>query len=123
APAPHVMYVDDDESIAFLVRRLLERDGYRVSTYASAQAALDALRMGPQDVALCLTDFNMPGMSGLKLARELRALYPQLPVAIASGYISEELRLQAPEAGVTEVIYKPDTVEELCRAIERLVER
>jgi two-component system cell cycle sensor histidine kinase/response regulator CckA len=122
AAAPHVIYVDDDEAIAFLVRRLLEREGYRVSAYTDAQTALDALRQGPLDVALCITDFNMPGMSGLRLAREIKALHPTLPVAIASGYISEELRLQAPEAGVDEVIYKPDTVEALCRAIERLLQ-
>jgi two-component system cell cycle sensor histidine kinase/response regulator CckA len=123
AAAPHVIYVDDDEAIAFLVRRLLEREGYRVSAYTDAQTALDALRQGPLDVALCITDFNMPGMSGLRLAREIKALHPTLPVAIASGYISEELRLQAPNAGVDEVIYKPDTVEALCAAIERLLQR
>ncbi|MBT9552174.1 MAG: response regulator [Hydrogenophaga sp.] len=121
APAPHVVYVDDDEAMAFLVQRLLERDGYRVSAYTDAQAALDALRQGPLDVALCITDYNMPGMSGLGLAREIKALHPQLPVAIASGYISEELRLGAPSAGVDEVIFKPDTVEAMCAAIQRLL--
>lgn len=121
AAAPHVLYVDDDEAITFLVRRLLERDGYRVSAYTDAHDALDALRHGPLDVALCITDFNMPRMSGLRLAREVKALHPNLPVAIASGYISEELRLQAPAAGVDEVIYKPDTVEALCDAIARLI--
>ena len=121
APAPHVLYVDDDEAITFLVRRLLERDGYRVSAYTDAHDALDALRQGPLDVALCITDFNMPRMSGLRLAHEVKALHPNLPVAIASGYISEELRLQAPAAGVDEVIYKPDTVEALCDAIARLI--
>lgn len=123
AAAPHVLYVDDDEAITFLVRRLLERDGYRVSAYTDAHDALDALRHGPLDVALCITDFNMPRMSGLRLAREVKALHPNLPVAIASGYISEELRLQAPAAGVDEVIYKPDTVEALCEAIARLIRR
>jgi len=123
AKAPHVLYVDDDEAIAFLVRRLLEREGYRVSAFTEAQAALTALREGPMDVSLCITDFNMPGMSGLRLAREIKAMHPNLPVAIASGYISEELRLQAPAAGVEEVIYKPDTVEALCSAIERLLKR
>ncbi|MGS5086507.1 hybrid sensor histidine kinase/response regulator [Hydrogenophaga sp. A37] len=120
-PAPHVVYVDDDEAMAFLVQRLLERDGYRVSAYTSAPAALDAFRQAPLDVALCITDYNMPGMSGLWLAREIKALHPQLPVAIASGYISEELRLGAPAAGVDEVIFKPDTVEALCAAIQRLL--
>lgn len=121
AAAPHVLYVDDDEAITFLVRRLLERDGYRVSAFTDPHDALDALRNGPPDVALCITDFNMPRMSGLRLAREVKALHPNLPVAIASGYISEELRLQAPAAGVDEVIYKPDTVEALCDAIARLI--
>lgn len=122
-PAPHVFYVDDDDAIAFLVRRLLEREGYRVSAFTSPQDALDALRKAPLDVVLCITDFNMPGMSGLRLAREMKALRPDLPVAIVSGYISEELRQQAPAAGVDELIYKPDTVEALCTAIERLLKR
>lgn len=122
-PAPHVVYVDDDEAIALLVRRLLERDGYRVSAFTDPQQALETLRQAPLDVALCITDFNMPGMSGLRLAREIKALHPSLPVAITSGYISEELRQQAPAAGVDEVIFKPDTVEALCAAIERLLKR
>jgi len=122
-PAPHVLYVDDDEAIAWLVRRLLERDGYRVSAFTDPQEALEALRHTLHDVALCITDFNMPGMSGLRLAREIKALHPTLPVAITSGYISEELRQQAPAAGVDEVIFKPDTVEALCAAIERLLKR
>jgi two-component system, cell cycle sensor histidine kinase and response regulator CckA len=42
-------------------------------------------------------------------------------VAIASGYISEELRREAPAAGVDEIIYKPDTVEALCQAIEKMM--
>jgi len=120
-PAPHVVYVDDDEAMALLVQRLLERDGYRVSAYTDVQEALDALRKGPLDVALCITDYNMPGMSGLRLTREIKALHPNLPVAITTGYISEELRQGAPAAGVDEVIFKPDTVEALCAAIERLL--
>lgn len=120
-PAPHVMYVDDENANTFLVKRLLERDGYRVSVYNDPQAALDSLKAGLQDIALCITDFNMPGMSGLRLAREIKALRPNLKVAIASGYINDELRLGAPGAGVDEVIFKPDTVEALCTAIERLL--
>ena len=45
---------------------------------------------------------------------------PDSPVAITSGYISEELRAQAPAAGVSELIYKPNTVEELFAAVDRL---
>jgi CheY-like chemotaxis protein len=67
---------------------------------------------------------KVPGAgTGLGLAREIKALHPNLPVAIASGYISEELRQQAPVAGVDEVIHEPDTVEALCGIIARLLKR
>lgn len=117
----HVLYVDDDESIALLVHRWLQRHGYRVSVFTSPQAALRALEDDALDVRLCISDFNMPGLSGLGFTRALKAIRPGLPVAIASGYISEELRREAPAAGVDELIYKPDTVEDLCLAIERLL--
>lgn len=109
--------------MGFLVRRLLERKGYRVTTCSSGEEALLQLEDSGSVFTLCITDYNMPGMSGLTLARKIKARWPQLPIAIASGYISEELRQQAPEAGVDELVYKPDTVEELCQTVERLLQR
>jgi len=119
----HVLYVDDDESIAMLVARWLHREGYQVRTFTDPQAALEAIEQNGLDVDLCVSDFNMPGLSGLGFARALKAIRPRLPVAITSGYISDELRRDAPAAGVDELIYKPDTVEALCQAIERLLSR
>lgn len=119
--APHILYVDDDESMAFLVCRWLERTGYRVTTSRSAVHALQLLDAHEQTFVMCISDYNMAGMSGLELAKEIKCRWPLLPVAIASGYISDELRQQAPEAGVEELIYKPDSVEELCLTIERLL--
>jgi PAS domain S-box-containing protein len=123
ATVPHILYVDDDESMAFLIHRWLERNGYRVTTCGSAEQALERLEASGSAFTLCITDYNMPGMSGLTLAREIKSRWSMLPIAIASGYISDELRQQAPEAGVDELVYKPDTVEELCRTIERLLKR
>ncbi len=123
AVASRILYVDDDEAMAFLVQRFLDRNGYRVTTCFSPDEALRVLRSDDSVFTLCITDYNMPGMSGLTLAREIKSLRPALSVAIASGYISDELRELAPQAGVSELIYKPNTVEELCRSIERLVER
>jgi CheY-like chemotaxis protein len=117
----HVLYVDDDESVVFLMTRLLERRGYRVSGYTDAQAALAAARADPDQFDLAVTDYNMPGISGLEVARELKRIRPDLPIALASGYITDELRQTAPAVGVSELIYKPNTAEELCEAVARLV--
>jgi PAS domain S-box-containing protein len=117
----HVLYVDDDEALVFLVQRLLERRGFRVSSYIDQRAALTALRAAPASFDLVVTDYNMPGMSGLDVAREVRAIRADLPLAVVSGFIDEELHQQSAMAGVREVIFKADLVEDLCESIARLV--
>jgi signal transduction histidine kinase/PAS domain-containing protein len=120
-PAPHILYLDDDETLVFLVSRLLERRGYRVAAFVLQDQALAAVRDNPQAYSLLLTDFNMPGMSGLDVAREALAISPQLNVAVASGYITEELQAEAQAIGVREVIFKTDAVEDFCDVVGRLI--
>jgi PAS domain S-box-containing protein len=115
----HILYVDDEEAIIFLMRRLLERQGFRVSGYTDPREAVAAVRDKPDEFDLAVTDYNMPGMSGLEVASALRSIRADLPVVLASGYITEELRQKAPAAGVRELIYKPNTVDDLCEAVAR----
>ena len=116
----HILYVDDDESLLFLVRRLMERRGMRISTFSDQNAALDALRADPAAFDLVVTDYNMPGMSGLDVARQVRTIRADLPVVVASGFIDETLRSQSEEAGVRELVMKASVVENLCDAFVRL---
>jgi signal transduction histidine kinase/ActR/RegA family two-component response regulator len=120
-PVAHILYLDDDDTLVFLVRRLLERRGYRVTALADQQAAIDAVRDQPQAYQLLLTDYNMPGMSGLEVAKAVLAINPALPVAVASGYITDELQAEAMAAGVREVVFKTDAVEDFCAVVARLV--
>ncbi len=86
----------------------------------SRKLVLAGARADPGQFDLAVTDYNMPGMSGLDVACALREIRADLPVAMASGYITEELRAQAPAAGVIELLYKPNTVDELCALVARL---
>jgi len=117
----HILYLDDDDTLVFLVRRLLERRGYRVTALTDQQTAIDAVRAQPEDFHLLMTDYNMPGMSGIDVAREVLLINPRLPVAVASGYISDELQAEAQAAGVAEVVFKTDAVEAFCEVVARLV--
>lgn len=117
----HILYLDDDEAQVFLVKRMMERWGYRVSAYLEQREALDALVAGKLRFDLVVTDFNMPGMSGLTVARAIRDAQPELPVIVVSGYITDALRAQAAEAGVRELISKPHDIEELRDAVQRLI--
>ncbi len=121
ATPQHILYLDDDDTLVFLVQRLLERRGYLVSAFSTQEDAIDAVRQSPAKFALLLTDYNMPGMSGIEVAKQVRALNPDLPVAVASGYITDELKSEAAAAGVCEVVFKTDAVEEFCDVVARLI--
>ena len=123
ADGTRILYVDDDELIARMVGRMLDRDGLVAHIYSSPQVALDAVQRGAVSYDLAVLDFAMPGMNGLELARALRRLHPDRPVAITSGFITTELSQKGPEAGVAELIPKPNTGTELIKAIRRLAGR
>jgi two-component system, cell cycle sensor histidine kinase and response regulator CckA len=105
----------------YMVNRLLQKLGYRVSAYERADEALNALRSDPLSFDLVVTDYNMPGPSGLDVAREVAQLRSDLPVVITSGYITDTLRDGARLLGVRHLIYKPNTVDELCTIIQRIL--
>jgi two-component system cell cycle sensor histidine kinase/response regulator CckA len=121
AEKPHIVYVDDDEALVFLVKRLLERRGYRVSAHHNQRSALNAIAADPAGVDLFLTDYNMPGMSGLELAAHVKQIRADLPIGIASGFIDETLSSQAAKAGIQGLLLKATAVDEFCRAIEALL--
>jgi CheY-like chemotaxis protein/anti-sigma regulatory factor (Ser/Thr protein kinase) len=121
-PAKHVICVDDNEPMLRMVERWLTRRGYRVSAYADPQVALAAVRAAPLGVDVVVSDFHMPGMSGLALAEALAALRPDLPIVLSSGYVSDELLRNARRCGVREVIYKEDTIDKLGAVLQYLLD-
>jgi PAS domain S-box-containing protein len=124
ASGKHVVYIDDYEALVFLVGRLLRKQGYRASTFESGEAALDWLRAHPTEaVDLVVSDQNMPGMSGVDVAREVRQLRPGLRVAIVSGHVNDKLLAEAADAGVCDVMGKQDSMDALGEAIRELLER
>jgi len=116
-----VLYIDDEASLVVLAKRLLEPHGYLVTGYTDPVEALAVLRADPQAFDVVITDYNMPNMSGLDVAREVREIQSNLPVAIASGFADETLQLQYTEAGVQEIVSKLGAMEGLRAVIERAV--
>jgi PAS domain S-box-containing protein len=117
----HIMYVDDDQALLYLIERLLKRRGYRVSAFANPAEAIEAARKDPHRFDLVITDFNMPGSSGIDVAHEMRRIMPAVPIAVASGYITEELRNEAAAVGVSDLIFKPNAAGEFCDVVQRLL--
>ena len=125
APAPghgeQVLYVDDDPVLAITVESLLQRAGWRVHTCAGGAEALALLQADPAAFDLVVTDYNMPGMSGLDLAAALLELRADLPVVVTSGHVSEELLARADALQVRHVMLKEYTLERLVPLLQGLL--
>ncbi len=117
----HIVYLDDDETVSLVVVGLLERAGYRCSSFLDSAAAVAAIAAAPEDVDLLVTDYNMPGRTGLDVAREVARIRPSLPIVISSGLITDELRESAEQAGVCAVLEKEDTFLKLPQLVRRVL--
>ena len=117
----HVMYVDDDQALVYLIARVLKRKGFAVTTFTDPHEAQAALQASPAAFDLLVTDYNMPGYSGIDLLRQVKLIRPDLPVALASGYVTPDLEESAMREGASALIYKPDDVSEFCETVQRLI--
>lgn len=116
-----VLVVDDATDTLELMRRLLTRAGYQVSTASSASAALAAARESPPDAVI--SDIGMPDCDGFELLRQLRAeLAPQKIAALAvSGFTGEKERTLAEQCGFEGYFTKPIDVKRLVQTLDALL--
>ena len=118
---PHVLFVEDETTLADMQRRQLEHFGYSVTVHTSSVQALADFRRRPDAFAVVVTDDTMPQMRGMALAREIHAARPALPILMVSG--GDNLQPQDLEAaGVRRVLKKPHTASELDQAIREVLQ-
>ena len=116
----HLVVIDDEAGVRDVAARALRRQGYTVSTFGDPKAALRFLRSEPE-VALVLSDLNMPGMNGLEVAARVGEGSSPVPVILMSGLVDEELQSRAAECGVHAVVSKPFRLDDLAHSIESAI--
>jgi CheY-like chemotaxis protein len=116
-----VLYLDDEEPLVFIIRRMLERLGHKVSGFTKAQDALAAFTTEPEAFDLVISDMSMPGMNGIDFAIAILAVRPEAFVVIASGYMDPKEAERALAAGVRRVIRKPNTIDEMRNMVTELL--
>ena len=117
----NILVVDDDAIVLISCRRILELDGYEVTTASGAEEALELL--GKQPFDLLLIDVKMPKHDGLFLLREVRKGYSNLPVVVMSGYPTPETIADAYKLGASQFIPKPFRPDELMNLICRVQQK
>ena len=119
--APTLFLIDDQQAVREALGEMLRVLGYRVETYESADAFLEAFS-GPR-AGCIVADVRMPGMDGIELVRELSRRGIALPVVLISGHGDVPMAVAAIKAGAENFIEKPVDDAHLLAAINRCLAR
>ena len=120
-----LLIVDDSSTMRKIIMRVLRQAEVQVETILEASngvEALDQLASNP-DVALILSDVNMPEMNGIDLVRKVRESKPadQLPIIMVTTEGGDSMREQAIQGGANGYVCKPFTPETFSEALKPYV--
>lgn len=116
-----IILVDDDVNILNIMARIVMfvASDYTVLPLTNAAEALEAFAL--HNVPLLITDYNMPGMNGLELLREIKARSPKTAVALVTAFFSPELYRQASELGAEYMLPKPMTIDQIEQVVQEVL--
>ena len=118
-----VLVVDDEVPIAEVVKKRLDRLGYRVTIRTSSVEALELFHLNPDAFDLVVTDMTMPNMTGDKLAIELMKIRPDIPVVLCTGYSKKISDETVSDIGIKALIIKPIVSADLAETVREVLDR
>jgi PAS domain S-box-containing protein len=118
----HILVVDDEEPIGQLIRQMLERLGYRVTLRFSSVKALQVFKENPDAFDMVFTDMHMPKITGERLAAEVIAVKPNIPIIICTGFSNQISEEKAEALGINGFLMKPVVKSELARMVRRVLD-
>lgn len=117
----HILIVDDDKNIRFVLKELLDSNGYVTFEAKDADAALDIL--GREHIDLAIIDIMMPGTDGYELTREIRDFNQDFPILMVSAKQLPNDRKKGFVAGIDDFMSKPIDTDEFLLHIKALLRR
>ncbi|MEJ5252111.1 MAG: PAS domain S-box protein [Chthonomonadetes bacterium] len=123
ASSRRILFVDDEQNIRETVAQMLRLQGYEVDVAANGEEALQILRERREHYHLLITDLTMPEMDGIRLAQQVHALNPDLPVVLCSGYGAEVIEQASGLPNLAGHVQKPYRRQQLFAVIEQALNR
>ncbi|MCJ7769757.1 MAG: response regulator [Dehalococcoidales bacterium] len=117
----NILIVDDEQAIRQLLQRKLTALDYRCEAAATADEALS--QMNDEPAALVILDINMPGMSGVELLAEIKAIHPDTAVIMATAVTKIDTAIHCMKQGAYDYISKPFNLDQVVLSIERAFEK
>ena len=114
--APRILVVDDERNTCRYLASILGTDGFEVDTATDGTAALDLVR--DNEYQLAVLDYQMPGMNGVELFKEIQQVQPQMIGIFLTAYPTIDTVFPAIESGIRRVLAKPVDPVNLARVIQ-----
>ena len=117
-----ILFVDDEKAMVDTIQPMIERLGYKVTARTSSIEALEAFRANPDRFDLVITDFTMPNMTGLELAKELLKLRSDILIILCTGYSEHINEEKAKGNGIRAFVMKPVVLNEISNTIRKVLD-
>ena len=118
-----VLLVDDEVAVLRVAEQMLHGLGYRVTACHEPEAALEIFRASAGSFEAVVTDLNMPKMTGLDFAIELRRIRPAQPIVLITGCLGDgDTEEKAARLGIGQIVMKPFTRAALSAAVRRVLD-
>ena len=117
-----ILFVDDEKAMLNAIQPMIERLGYKVIARTSSIEALEAFRVNPDRFDLVITDFTMPNMTGIELAKEILKLRSDIPIILCTGYSEHINEDKSKASGVRAFLAKPVVLSEIANTIRKVLD-
>lgn len=118
-----ILLVDDERSIAQMGKAVLQKHGYRVTTFTSSIEALNAFKKAPESFDLLLTDMTMPNMTGDKLIEQIKRIKNNIPAIICTGFSETISNGNYADSGADGFLMKPVATQKLIGEIRKQLDK
>ena len=118
-----VLLVEDEYQILLIAKIMLTKLGFTVIEAANGKEALEQYQKNAADITLVVTDMGMPVMDGYQLFSELKALRPELPIIISSGFGETVVTSKITRKDIAGFISKPYDLDKLREVLKKVMER
>lgn len=119
--SPRILLVEDDESLGFLLKGILDAQGLNVQLYPNGEKGLTAFHSHTFD--LCILDIMLPHRDGFDLAQEIRKYNQQVPIVFLTARSQTEDRIRGFQVGADDYVCKPFSIEEFRYRVEAILKR
>jgi len=117
-----ILLIEDEELLRDLVKGVLKSKGYSVLTAEDGNEGVEHYTRHQQDIQLVLSDLGLPKLNGFETFKRIKSINPRVKFILATGYVDPEEKSIMLVAGVSNIIHKPYSIDQMLRSVRSILD-